>query len=80
MHFVEAAASLPTVLKEYVSHPLFKRSKQSWTNMSNRCHRTSILVWPKKFINGGMCQKGAILPNSLDLVQAQNCQVDLTYA
>jgi len=27
-----------------------------------------------------MCQKGVILPDSVDLVQAQNCQVDLTHA
>jgi len=27
-----------------------------------------------------MCQKGALLPGSVDLVQAQNCQVDLTHA
>jgi len=27
MHFVEGAASLPTVLKEYASHPLFKEIK-----------------------------------------------------
>jgi len=28
----------------------------------------------------GMCQKGAILSDGLVLVQAQNCQVDLTHA
>jgi hypothetical protein len=27
-----------------------------------------------------MCQKGAILLDSVDLAQAQNCQVDLTHA
>jgi hypothetical protein len=27
----------------------------------------------------GMCQKGAILPDSVHHVQAQNCQVDLTH-
>jgi hypothetical protein len=28
----------------------------------------------------GMCQKWAILLDSLNLVQAQNCQMDLTHA
>jgi hypothetical protein len=28
----------------------------------------------------GMCQERAILPDSVDLVQAQNCQVNLTHA
>lgn len=28
----------------------------------------------------GMRQKGTILPDSVDLTQAQNCQVDLTHA
>jgi hypothetical protein len=27
-----------------------------------------------------MCQKGVILLDSVDLIQAQNCQVDLTHA
>jgi hypothetical protein len=31
-------------------------------------------------IEMGMCQKRAILLDSVDLVQVQNCQVDLTHA
>ena len=31
-------------------------------------------------ISQDMCQKGMILPDSVDLAQAQNCQVDLTHA
>ncbi len=47
-----------------------------WATTGNELEK----AYATRFISLGMCQKGTILPDSVDLAQAQNCQVDLTHA
>ena len=44
-------------------------------NLAKWCH----VLHANELNSFGMCQKGTILLDSVDLVQAQNCQVGLTH-